>query len=117
MPAFQLAVVLMRFAGFVVLLVYAAPSLVQHGLAGWRIMRTLDSMYPADASIRLSEWYVAWIYPMIYIVVGLAMIFKATKFARVVCAGCYPDGLCQRCGYNLAEAKVSTCPQCVQAET
>ena len=69
-----------------------------------------------NGSTVASIWLAPVLSSPVYIGVGLVLVLRATKWARLVSRGAYPAGLCQRCGYNLAASGLAKCPECGDTE-
>ncbi len=110
MNPFILAVVLIRVAGaWTVVSVFPYLLSTLAGLASGESTASFRSSFVIGALEML-------VYPVAGLGGGVFFLLKATWVARVVTRGLHPEGHCQRCGYNIASAGATTCPECGHAE-
>lgn len=109
---FQFAVVVVRLAGLV-LLFWGVPNLAQWGLYFWNSDRTGGGGWGAYGVNDVLTFLLG---PVPYLVAGYLCLSRATMIAKFVVRGCFPEGCCQRCGYNLAASGLTRCPECGHAE-
>jgi hypothetical protein len=107
MDFFRLSVVLCRVIGLW-LIVDVAPGLVL-----WTLEMVRQSFGRDHQTLHASlAHFPGWGTPLVKVVLGVLLILKATRVARIVCRGCFHEGRCQRCGYDLVGAGKSACPEC-----
>lgn len=62
------------------------------------------------------EAFYALLYPAAQAVIPTIMLWKSRWIARQICRGIFPNGMCQRCGYNLSATGLHRCPECGHEE-
>lgn len=112
MNPFVLAVILVRFMG-----VWTVASFVPM-LSSTVVRIFADGNRPSYANFLdlVASYSDSLVYPFVGMAVGVLCTLKSTWFARLLTRGLYPAGHCQRCGYNMASAGATTCPECGHEE-
>ncbi len=81
-------------------------------------VETFKVVQAAPAPPEMTGTYVrAYLYWLLYGGVGAVFVLRGTRFARLIARGTYPEGHCQRCGYDLSAAKLTQCPECGSPES
>jgi hypothetical protein len=108
MTAQQLALVLVRWAGALLVVLGAFGISAEIPIfAEWIDLRASNAGAP---QFMAYSGYQA-ISTSVPFVVGLFALIFARRIARLLSRGCHPEGHCQRCGY-LPPPAATACPEC-----
>lgn len=106
MPLYQLSVVLLRLAGILIV-----SWSLKHYVA-WAVYLIPDSSSGIVPSVREPRVWHGLLNDLAETGIGVALVLRAASLARLAVRGCYPEGFCQCCGYNLAAGGLTKCPEC-----